>query len=135
MPEVVVRLIAPVVRVKPFDAVKSPAEVMAPVPVAEILPEVVTASPAVPGERVDKDLLQYPIVLPPLLVMSPAQLKLPLVLLTVHPLDPDPPARFRRPLVPGLIVKFVAAVEAEIVGAAPAKVKAVEVKALEFIVE
>ena len=40
-PEVAVRLIAPVVRVSPFDAVKRPADVIAPVPVVAIFPLVV----------------------------------------------------------------------------------------------
>ena len=41
-PEVEVKLSAPVVKVKPLDAVKSPAEVIVPAPVAAMLPEVVT---------------------------------------------------------------------------------------------
>lgn len=40
-PEVAVKLSAPVVRVKPFDAVSDPAEIIVPVPVVEIFPEVV----------------------------------------------------------------------------------------------
>ena len=51
-PEVDVRFKAPAERVKPLLAVTNPAEVRVPVLVVEILPVVVIASPAVPGERV-----------------------------------------------------------------------------------
>ena len=51
-PEVEVKDNAPVVIVKPFEAVKVPAEVTVPVPVEEILPEVVMLSPDVAGDRV-----------------------------------------------------------------------------------
>ena len=52
-PLVPVRLRAPVVKVRPLEAVKSPAEVIVPEPVAEMLPEVVMASPALEGCRVE----------------------------------------------------------------------------------
>jgi hypothetical protein len=51
-PDVDVRLNAPVVSVNPLDAVRSPALVMVPLPVVEILPDVVTASPAVAVDSV-----------------------------------------------------------------------------------
>ncbi len=51
-PEVEVRLKAPVVIVNPLEAIRAPAEVIVPVPVVEIFPDVVIASPAVAGERV-----------------------------------------------------------------------------------
>ena len=57
-PEVPVRFSAPVVKVSPLLAVRSPAEVTVPVPEVEIFPEVVTASPAVLGESVVPVLLQ-----------------------------------------------------------------------------
>ena len=57
-PEVPVRFKAPVVRVKPLEAVNNPAEVTVPVPVLEILPVVVTASPAVAGDKVVPTLCQ-----------------------------------------------------------------------------
>jgi hypothetical protein len=44
---VLVRFSAPVVSVKPFEAVKVPAEVIVPEPDVDIFPEVVTASPPV----------------------------------------------------------------------------------------
>ena len=50
-PEVAVSDRAPVVSVKPFEPVNKPAEVTVPVPEAEILPEVVMASPALDGAR------------------------------------------------------------------------------------
>lgn len=59
-PEVEVSVKAPVVWVKPLEAVNVPAEVIVPVPVVEILPEVVTLSPLVVGERVVPVLDQYP---------------------------------------------------------------------------
>ena len=51
-PEVPVRLRAPVVRVRPLEAVRSPAEVMVPELEVLMLPEVVTLSPVVVGDRV-----------------------------------------------------------------------------------
>lgn len=51
-PEVEVWDKAPVVIVKPFEAVKVAADVIVPDPEVEILPEVVMLSPAVKGERV-----------------------------------------------------------------------------------
>ena len=50
-PEVPVMLTAPVVTVKPLEAVSKPAEVMVPVEEVEMLPEVVMASPALVGWR------------------------------------------------------------------------------------
>ena len=50
-PEVPVMLTAPVVTVKPLEAVNKPAEVMVPVEVVLMLPEVVMASPALVGWR------------------------------------------------------------------------------------
>ena len=50
-PEVAVMLTAPVVTVKPLEAVSKPAEVMVPVEVVLMLPEVVMASPALVGWR------------------------------------------------------------------------------------
>lgn len=59
-PDVPVRFRAPVVKVKPLDAVKRPADVIVPVPVVEIFPDVVTASPALLGDNVVPVLFQYP---------------------------------------------------------------------------
>ena len=50
-PEVAVMLTAPVVTVKPLEAVSKPAEVIVPVEVVLILPLVVMASPALVGWR------------------------------------------------------------------------------------
>lgn len=77
VPEVEVMDKAPVDIINPFDAVKSPAEVIVPVEVVEMLPEVVTLSPAVNGDRVVPVRVQYPIlpVDPP--VILPEQVKLP----------------------------------------------------------
>ena len=47
-PEVEVKFNAPVVKVKPFDAVRSPAEVIVPVPEVAMLPD--EASPPVPRD-------------------------------------------------------------------------------------
>jgi len=57
-PEVPVRLIAPVVKVKPLLAVRSPADVTVPEPDVEIFPDVVIASPEVPGDKVVPALFQ-----------------------------------------------------------------------------
>ena len=57
-PDVAVRFNAPVVKLKPFEAVSNPAEVMVPEPVAEMLPEVVIASPAVAVDKVVPLLVQ-----------------------------------------------------------------------------
>jgi len=54
-PEVPVMLTAPVETVNPLEAVSRPAEVMVPDPVAEILPEVVMASPELAGDKVDPE--------------------------------------------------------------------------------
>ena len=54
------RLIAPPLIMVPAVPVSNPAELTAPVPVAEIFPVVVTASPAVVGDSVVPDLCQYP---------------------------------------------------------------------------
>lgn len=59
-PDPAVKLSAPVVRVNPFEAVNSPADVIVPVPVAEILPDVVIASPELLGESVVPVLFQKP---------------------------------------------------------------------------
>lgn len=61
-PLVAVRLSAPVVWVKPFEAVRSPAKDPVPVPVAEMLPVVVIASPAVDGDNDVPALDQNPTV-------------------------------------------------------------------------
>lgn len=53
----------------------------------------------------------------------------------VQPLDEDPPAKSNDPVAPGLIVMLEPDVDAEITGLFPAKVRAVEVKVLEFMVE
>ncbi len=66
VPEVLVKFKAPVVRVKPFDAVRSPAEVVVPDPVVDIFPEVVTASPVLEGDREVPVLVQNPCVPEPL---------------------------------------------------------------------
>ena len=50
--EEALRLTVPPLAVKPAEPVKSPAEVMAPAPEVEILPEVVMASPALIGDKV-----------------------------------------------------------------------------------
>lgn len=78
--------------VSPAEPVNSPAEVMVPVPVVEMLPEVVTASPAVAGCRVVPDLDQYPTVPSVVRVISPVQAKAPVALVTVQPVAPLPPA-------------------------------------------
>lgn len=57
-PDVAVRLSAPPVTVKPFEAVSSPAEVMVPVPDVEIFPDVVMLSPDVAGDSVVAVLFQ-----------------------------------------------------------------------------
>ena len=57
LPAVIAR--SPVVTVSALLAVRSPADVIVPEPVAEILPDVVMASPAVRGERVVVFLCQY----------------------------------------------------------------------------
>ena len=59
-PEVAVRERAPVVKVRPFPAVRRPAKVPVPVPVAEMLPEVVMASPALMGDKVVPVLFHQP---------------------------------------------------------------------------
>ena len=69
-PEVPVIFTAPVVTVRPLEAVRSPAEVMVPEPVAEMLPEVVIASPALLGLIVVEARDQKPTV-PVLAVVSP----------------------------------------------------------------
>ena len=127
----------PPVTVKPVCPVKSPPEVIVPVPSEVILPEVEMWSPVVTGERVlvPEFLFQKPTSPPPPEVIEPEQVKLPVVSSTVQPVDPDPPAKFKDPPAPGLTVKEVAAVEAEITGVVPAKVKAVEVSVLELTVE
>ena len=51
--------VAPVI-VKPAVPLRSPAELIVPVPVVEIFPEVVIASPEFAGERVLPVLDQYP---------------------------------------------------------------------------
>jgi len=61
-PLVLVKFNAPLERVNPFEAVKSPANVPVPLPVAEILPLVVIASPLLLGDNVVPVLLQYPSV-------------------------------------------------------------------------
>ena len=60
VPDVEVNDKAPVVIVKPLLAVNNPAEVMVPVPEVEMLPEVVTASPEVTGDKVVPVLFQKP---------------------------------------------------------------------------
>ena len=57
-PEVDVSESAPVVIVRPLLADRVPADVIVPVPVDEIFPDVVTASPAGLGDKVVPDLLQ-----------------------------------------------------------------------------
>jgi hypothetical protein len=59
VPELITKPLMVSVAVGPLNA---PAEVIVPDPVVEILPEVVTLSPAVAGERVVPVLDQYPIV-------------------------------------------------------------------------
>ena len=61
VPEVAVRLSVPVVWVKPFEAVSSPAEVMAPVPVVVMLVEVVLPR-AVTKARVSASLVKNPVM-------------------------------------------------------------------------
>ena len=80
-------------------------------------------------------LFQKPTSPPPPEVIEPLQVKLPVVSLTVQPVDPAPPAKFTEPPEPGLTVKEVPAVEAAMTGVVPVKVKAVEVKVLELMVE
>ena len=72
--------------------------------------------------------------------MLPVQVKSPLLLVTVQPVAPEPPAKRTSPVeVPAMEtvplplasrVKEVLVVEAEMAGEAPAKVKAVELKIL-----
>jgi hypothetical protein len=58
--ELLFRLTAAPVTDNPDDPVNNPAEVIVPVPLVEILPLVVTASPAVVGERIIPERFQYP---------------------------------------------------------------------------
>jgi hypothetical protein len=58
--ELLFRLIAPPVMVAPVVPVSNPAEVIVPVPEVEMLPLVVTASPAVVGDSTVPVLFQYP---------------------------------------------------------------------------
>jgi len=58
LPDVPVRESAPVVSVRPFEAVRVPAEVIVPLLVVDIVPDVVIASPELEGERVVPDLDQ-----------------------------------------------------------------------------
>jgi hypothetical protein len=60
-PDVAVKFKAPVVRVRPLEAVRRLAEVTVPVPVVEIFPDVVTASPEVAGDNVVPVRFQNPI--------------------------------------------------------------------------
>jgi hypothetical protein len=54
------RLTAAPVTDNPDDPVNNPAEVIVPVPLVEMFPLVVTASPAVVGERIIPERFQYP---------------------------------------------------------------------------
>jgi len=76
--------------VKPSEAVSVPAEVIVPEPEVEMLPEVVTLSPALTGERVVAVLDQKPTE--PLPEMVPVQVKLPVEFSTVQPVAEEPPA-------------------------------------------
>ena len=78
-PEVPVKLRAPVVNVKPFEAVSRAAEVIVPEEVVEILPVVVILSPAVAGCTVVPERDQYPTVPVDAPVILPVQVKLPVV--------------------------------------------------------
>lgn len=84
-------LAVPPETVSPPKPVSSPADVIVPEPVVEMLPELVTLSPAVAVERVVPLLVQYPTVPVAEPVIFPLQVKLPLELVTLQPVDPEPP--------------------------------------------
>src|SRR5260221_8088737 len=111
------------VAIKPLDAVRSPFKNTLSPGVAVLIVAVVLS------------LLKYPTVpfAPPIIL--PSQIRLPSAFTTVQPVSFDPPAKltfpaeplaiFTSPVVPVLIVRSVAAVFTEIVGAEPVKVKCV----------
>jgi hypothetical protein len=100
------RDIAPPETVKPVLPVKRPADVMVPVEVVEIFPEVVMLSPALRGERVVVFLCQYCVRVVPPALMSPLQAKFPVAPSIVHPVFAEPPAMFTEAAVepPGPIL-------------------------------
>lgn len=137
MPEVEVKFRAPVDKVNPFWAVKVPPDVTVPVPVAEILPDVVTSSPVKAGDSVVPILdhsPDWPLDEPtPIL---PVHVSEPVVSSIVHPVDPDPPAILTNPPDPGFKFRLVPGIDAPIpIFPDPEKVRAVEVKVLVLIVE
>ncbi len=91
-PLVAVRFIAPVVRVKPLLAVNKPALVMVPDPVVEMLPVVVTASPAFVGAN-DVPVLVHQPICPEVAddVIAPAQVRAPVEFVIVQPVELEPP--------------------------------------------
>jgi len=130
--------IAPPLIVNPVWPVKSPAEVIVPVPVAEILPGVDIWSPLLTGDRVEvpESLLQNPTSELPVEEMLPEHVRFPVASSTVQPVEPEPPANKTLPLAPGfkeIVLEPVAG--PAITGSDPAKVKAVEVKVLVLMVE
>lgn len=137
VPEVEVKLKAPVDKVNPFWAVKVPPEVTAPLPVAEILPVVVILSPLYAGDKVVSVLLQRPLCpLDEPIPILPEQVKLPVVSSRVQPVEDDPPAKLIDPPDPGLMFRLVEATVAPMLTLPePLNTKAVEVKVLVLIEE
>lgn len=139
VPEEEVRESAPVDKVKPLEAVRVPEEVIVPVDEVEILPDVVTESPVKAGERVEVDsfLDHNPLCPPdPPTPMPPEQVNSPVESESVHPVDPDPPAKLITPPFPGLMFKVVEATDAPIeTDDDPEKSKVVELKVLVLMVE
>lgn len=136
--EVLFKETAPPETVKPVCPVNSPPEVIVPVPEVYILPDVVIRPPVVAGESVGgapPSDCQYPTTPVPPLLIAPVQVKSPVVSLTVQPNDAEPPANWTFPPAPGFRYISVVAVAAEITGAVPAKVRAVDVKVLELMVD
>ena len=133
-PLVEVKEIAPVERVNPFWAVSNaPAVIVPPAPVADKAPEVVTSSPELVGERVVLALSQKPAVPDDPVVNPPVQSKIPVESFKVQPVEPEPPPSKTSPVPP--VVAIFMLVGPVITGDVPAKVKAVEVKVLVFMVE
>src|SRR5258706_9807015 len=105
------------------------------------------SSVALTGERAPRFLCQKLVKTFPPLLISPVQSRFPLLLVTVQPVEENPPARFTFPVVllaeailtspvelspiltcpvvPASIERLVAGVDTEIVGAVDVKVKAV----------
>lgn len=137
VPEEDVKEMAPVDKVRPFEPVSKPDEVIVPVEEVEILPEVVTESPVNEGDRVVEALLHKPdcpdddpTPIPPEQVNSPVES------CKEHPVEPDPPAKSILPPAPGLMFRVVDATDAPIeTDDDPVKRRVVELKVLVLMVE